>query len=111
MSEIENQLSVFRAADAALEERPFNTDSVALLLAPYEYPETVGWFGRLMAWIDETQPEADPLPTVDEALGAMAEGAPEGRLRSRRLLALAVLTRADDRYGAEDDGRGRVAAA
>ena len=109
MSEIEDQVSVFGAVDEALlrfadEPRVLEEvlESVAALLGPYR-DGALGWFPQFEAMVEESG--ADPIPPVERALTRMAEEEPEGLLRSRRLLALAALARADARYRDYEDRR------
>jgi hypothetical protein len=105
LSEIENQVSVFGAADEALvrsADEPAVLEDVARLLAPYR-EGALGWFRQFEALVRESG--ADPIPSVERALTQMAEEEPEGLLRSRRLLAIAALARADPRYRDYEDRR------
>jgi hypothetical protein len=105
LSEIEDQVSVFGAADEALlryADEPTVLESVAALLGPYR-DGALGWFRQFEALVEESG--ADPIPPVERALTRMAEEEPEGLLRSRRVLAIAALARADPRYRDYEDRR------
>ena len=95
MSELDNIVAVYRAIDEIAMEDPEAVERIRTVVAPYRTEGRSGW----------TQTEAgqrlvDGVPPLEEALADMAATEPRGRLRSRRLLALAALIRADlGRFG------------
>ena len=95
MSELDNIVAVYKAIDEIAMEDPTAVERVATVVGPYRKTGRTGWTdteaGRLLV---------DGVPSLDEALANMAETEPQGRLRSRRLLALTALIRAQPpRFG------------
>ena len=94
MSEIDALVGIYGAVDKAVQGSPKLRADVSRLLPLYADPG-LQWYDDFEAWLKETraEPVSGPLfPELEEALSKLAEIAPKGRLRARRLFALTVAT-------------------
>jgi hypothetical protein len=118
MGEISDLIGIYGDIDAAVVSVPERREAVAQILPAYQSPEAVGWFARFEAWTrrrleeqSQEQSEVEPFLEADPALRHLAEVPAVGRMRARRMLAIAALTRARPEYGVRDSEKGSVAQA
>jgi hypothetical protein len=105
MAEIEQVLAVEGAVDRAVLAKEADLDVVKAMLVPYR-DGALGWFEAFENWVRErtdTPPDEPVLPTLEEALGSMADERPRGRDGALRLLALTVLARAVREFSPQGD--------
>ena len=111
MSELGDVVSLFWAVDDAAKAGGDRREAIAKLLPVYATTDPAvapdDWVRRFDAlspgFTEGIRPPDPDGASVVEALSSMAErGLPRGRLRSRRLLAIAALTRAYPEQFGED---------
>jgi hypothetical protein len=111
MGEIRDLIGVYAAVDRAVADTE-RRDAVSQLLPLYRDPE-VQWFEEFEAWTRELRPDVpaeEAFVSRDEALADLARIEPRGRMRARRMFAIAAATRADPEL-AHGDGAALAAAA
>jgi hypothetical protein len=114
MGEISDLIGVYGDIDLAVVSFPERRAAVAQILPAYESEEAVGWFARFEDWTvrkRKEQSDEKPFAEVDRALTDLAGSTATGRMRARRMLAIAALTRARPEYGVRDSEKGSVAQA
>jgi hypothetical protein len=95
MGETRDLIGIYGAVDRAAADDAVTRDRVARLLPLYRDPE-LHWFDEFEAWTEHKREDSTdpPFPSRDESLAGMAARAPRGRMRSRRLFAIAVAIQA-----------------
>jgi hypothetical protein len=97
MGEIRNLIGVYGHIDRAAVADGERRAAVSQVLPLYRDPE-VQWFEEFQAWTRELRPdtpEDEAFPSRDEALEGLAKVEPRGRMRARRMFAIAAAARAD----------------
>src|SRR5688572_4840002 len=97
MSEIRNLIGVYGHIDRTAAADSERRAAVSQVLPLYRDPQ-VEWFEDFQAWTRELRPDTprdEAFPSRDEALKALAEIEPRGRMRARRMFAIAAAARAD----------------
>jgi hypothetical protein len=114
MGETRDLIGIYGAIDRAVESNPEIRPRVSRLLPVYRN-EDVHWFEDFEAWTSEKREdagvsgEAPPFPEPDEALEELSRIEPRGRMRARRLFAVAVAVQAFPAELASDGGWARRA--
>ena len=98
MSEISSILDLYAAIDRVVQgdENASRRTDVGTVLTAYRDPETQ-WFEIFERWTLAKRQEDGPYPFAQdpvEALKQLARSAPKGRMRARRLMALAAAAQA-----------------
>ena len=94
MSELTNIVAIYGAIDRKVAEDADRRRAVARLLGVYRDPR-VRWFDDFEAWtMEQTEGRADPFPSLLEALENLGGFVPRGRMRARRLFAIALAIQA-----------------
>lgn len=94
MSEIANLVGIYGAIDRAVQDDPERREAVSRLLPEYRDP-SLRWFEGFDAWAREREgTEESPVPELRVALRELGADEPQGRMRARRLFALAAAVRA-----------------
>ena len=94
MGEIADLSAIYGAIDRAVQDDLERRDAVSRLLPEYRDP-SVRWFEDFDAWAKERQgTEESPFPPLDRRCVDWAPDEPQGRMRARRLFALAAAVRA-----------------
>ncbi len=108
MIERADVLNLFKETDRAAVEGRADLDRLAAVLPAYEGGAAAGWFERFRLNVDPTF--GDGLPeSIDESLARLAELGqedPADPLRSKMLLAIAALVRADPESNLPGQGEG-----
>lgn len=93
MSELRDLITVHREIDRLAATDEAIRLEVARFIQVYEDRDVIGWYERYHAMFGRpTPPEAFAPPPIDDALGAMADRIPKGRLLAHRVLLLGVLS-------------------
>ena len=97
--EFKDLVAIYGAVDAAVQSVPERAKRVSELLPVYENPEGVHWFEAFERetanQIAEQGGSAErAVPTLEEALEELGQITPWGRMRARRMFAIAVAGRA-----------------
>ena len=98
MSEIRDLFRIYGAIDEAVQNDPELRRQVARLLPVYRDPDA-HWFDDFKrenpgVFEEAEESREDPLSVLEPALDGLARVRPEGRMRARRLFAIAVAGRA-----------------
>ncbi|MGO9488505.1 MAG: hypothetical protein ACLQBB_05700 [Solirubrobacteraceae bacterium] len=98
MTEIDGLVGIYGAVDRVVQTEPEARAQVARLLPLYRDPE-LQWYDEFEGWLKRERPEAAEhretmFPPLQEALGDLAELPPNGRMRPRRMFAIALAARA-----------------
>jgi hypothetical protein len=113
MGEISDLIGIYGAIEAAVINNPARRAAVAEVLPIYGddtlRAADLEWFEQFDTWATDKAGGTSPIPTVDEALKDLSKIPAEGRMRARRLLAIAALARADDDYADRRRTKGRLA--
>jgi hypothetical protein len=117
MGEISDLIGLYGAIETAVVSDPERRTAVAQVLPVYgdvagDDVDDLKWFEQLEAWTrDKTDapPDTHPFPDVDAALRDLAKIPPVGRMRARRMLAIAALARALPAYGDRSRRKGQLA--
>jgi hypothetical protein len=115
-TELVDLIAIYRAIDDAVVADHGLTSTVVNYLQPYEDPRAPGWFRRTFARqflvpddVDDESLDAAlerQLPSTEAALEDLAKQTPRGRMRSRLLLALAVLGRVRPEFQPQNGAAG-----
>jgi hypothetical protein len=114
MGEISDLIGIYGAIEAAVISDPERRAAVANVLPIYG-DDSLGvadlaWFDEFVDWAKQKAGTDDsPIPSADVALRELATIVPVGRMRARRMLAIAALARADPRYADRSTTKGRLA--
>jgi hypothetical protein len=114
MGEISDLIGIYGAIEAAAISDPERRAAVANVLPIYGDDSLeaadLAWFDQFVAWAEEQSgTDESPVPSADAALRELATIEPVGRMRARRMLAIAALARADPRYADRSTTQGRLA--
>lgn len=95
MGETRDLVGIYGAVDRAAAGDPEARDRVARLLPAYLDPD-FRWFDEFEAWTEEKREDftEPPFAPLEESLAGMSERVPRGRMRARRLFAIAVAIQA-----------------
>jgi hypothetical protein len=113
MGEISDLVRIYGDVDMTVAGDDERRAPVARLLPEYEHDD-VHWFETFAAWTIERrrdQSDRPPFPPLDEALRDLAETPARGRMRARRLMAIAVAVQAFPEMGDPESELGALAAA
>jgi hypothetical protein len=98
MGEIRNLIGIYGAIDRVVDEDAGRRTDVSRLLPVYGRDKDVRWFDEFDRYTREhreAQSDVPPFPeTLEEALTGLAEIPPRGRMRARRMWAVAVAAQA-----------------
>lgn len=110
MGETKDLIGIYGAIDRAVAEEPERRARAARLLPVYAKPD-VRWFDEFEAWADEKRGAHDrqPIPSLPEALRGLGATESRGRMRARRLFAIAVAVRAFPELLDADSDEGTLA--
>jgi hypothetical protein len=117
MGEISDLIGIYGAIERAVVSDPERRAAVAQVLPIYgdetvEDVDEFKWFDELEDWTREKSgiaSDASPFPSADAALKELATIEPVGRMRARRMLAIAALARAIPDYANPATPQGRLA--
>jgi hypothetical protein len=117
MGEISDLIGIYGAIEGAVLSDPERRAAVAQVLPIYgdarvQDVDDFRWFDQLVDWTRDERgiaPEVSPFPDADAALKDLATIMPVGRMRARRMLAIAALARAIPVYGDPRTLQGRLA--
>ena len=98
MTQLDDLIGLFAAVDEIL-VRPENAtrEAVGSVLPAYREGAALGWYAEFESWLNrrDGSPGRRRVPLVESGFPAFSDEEPKGTLATRRLLALAALTRAD----------------
>ena len=117
MGEITDLIGIYGAIEAAVISDAERRTAVAQVLPIYgdeagNDVEDLKWFEQLEAWTNEKSgapPGTHPFPSVDAALRDLSKIPPVGRMRARRMMAIAALARAIPAYRDRSKNKGKLA--
>jgi hypothetical protein len=112
MGEISDLVGVYGAVDTTVEDNGDRRAPVARIVPLYEH-EDVHWFRDFDAWTRgrrAAEVEEPPFPDLPEALEHLARTPARGRMRARRLMAIAAAAHAIPDVGDPETELGSLAA-
>jgi hypothetical protein len=117
MGEISDLIGIYGAIERAVISDPARRAAVAQVLPIYgdvsvEDVDEFKWFDQFEAWAKEKageESDESPIPALDDALKDLAHIPAEGRMRARRMLAIAALARAIPAYRDRRRTEGKLA--
>jgi len=95
MGEIRDLIGIYGAIDRATMEESERRARVSQLLPVYQHPD-VHWFDDFEEWTNAKREDTEepPFPSFEDALRGLAGVEPRGRMRARRLFAIATAAHA-----------------
>jgi hypothetical protein len=110
LTELDAIVGIYGAVDEAVQSDSDARARVAQLLPPYRDPD-VHWYGDFVRWLSEergvvAKRSESRFPALADALEQLGGGAAEGRMRARRMFAIAVAIRAFPEIGEPESALG-----